>query len=213
MDEDAPELEYPKYQWPTSGWWFTIVGTLFGGIVFLAPNAIDMPILSRVLLFVAVAIAPAAVIFASTFLRRFVTFFRRGKNYEIALSNIAQLRDEISRGTQLTNLLLQERQNTRALQIEHGYYYDNYAYISLHRKKGFAVAVGDVLTVVDQTNGRNLGDFQITELKPKTYVGKATGDIDPLWLGYIVQTGTTPSAPPPDSLAIKFLINDEQNDA
>jgi hypothetical protein len=162
------------------------------------------------MLFIGLAIVPAAAIFISTFIRRTIVFLRRANTYQLALASISTLRAELDRNSQLTNMLLQERQNTRGLKIDHSYYYDSVAYIALNRKSGFSCAVGDILTVVDQTNGKHLGDFEITELRSRLYIARAVGEIDALWKGYIVQTGATHSAPPPDSLAIRFQLDNDK---
>ena len=210
MTNPPPELKIPRYSWPTSGWWATIVGTLIGGIVFLAPDTIELPILSRVLLFLAIAILPAAMILIGTWFHRLLVFYRRATNYESAILAFSDIQTELDKNSQLTNLLLQERQSTRAFKIEHAYLYNSVAYIALNKKPGFTADPGDILTVVDQSNGKHLGDFEVTELKPKHYIARALGDIDALWMGYIVQNGASPSAPPPESLAIKFQKNDDQ---
>lgn len=212
MNDQATSYEFPAYSWPTSGWWFTVVGTIAGGVIFLAPAVANWPLFTRLTLFAAIASLPAASIFFKTYASRLFVFYRRAVAYDSTQEELRNLRDESEKNCNLAAILLQERQNANSLQIENGYIYDAIPFVSLYRKRGFKVEIGDRMTVVDCTNGMHLGDFEITEKNPQKYIAKAIADIHPLWMGFMVQTGATPSAPPPDSLAIRFKNGDENND-
>ena len=56
-----------------------------------------------------------------------------------------------------------------------------------------------------------MGKFEIVERKPDRYVARAVGNIDPIWLGSMIDTGATPLAPPSNTIAMTFQMPENEN--
>ncbi len=198
-------IDYPPLYWPTSGWWLTAFGALIGALLLLFPNSTGLSLAERIELCFLLAIAPAIFVASVHGFRLARVFISRARQYAELHRVIYDLKKERDRAFGAVNALVREREEERAFRIAHCYYYQSTPMIVLQRKRGLRANVGDSLTVVDRDTGRALGLFRVTDDGGDGYQAKGTEDIDPLWLGYMVQSGTAHSAPPPGALAI--LLN------
>lgn len=203
MERELPEfIDDATFKWPTAAWLLTAFSALIAAFLLLVPDATRLSLSVRATLCILLLIVPV-ILFASRHgFRLLCIFIARGHQYPELHSAMANLQNERDRAFAVVTALINERQNARALRISYCYYYESTPIIALKRKQGLRAKVGDILTVVDRETGRPLGKFRISDDGGDHYLAKGAEDIDPLWLGYIVQSGNTHSAPPPDALAI-----------
>lgn len=79
-----------------------------------------------------------------------------------------------------------------AIEIEKAAYVDSKVYIVLRRNglgAGEQIEVGDVLTLLDFSDGLILGMIQVTEVRTREYYTVAQKGLDPILRGHIIHTG------------------------
>ena len=212
MVQPPTKINWPIWNWPTSGWAFTVLGSLLGGLLLAFPTVTTLEVRYRIVLLIILAILPVVVLACVHALNICSTFFRRGTEYITLLGLIDEYSTELNNSNQIVSGFLAERQEKRSLTIDYCYFYEPNAIVVLHKKRGFSVDVGDILTVVDTDEGRLLGTIEITVVNSNGYTAKIIGDVDALWMGHIRNTGAGHSYPPPTALAFLLNTNEVQND-
>jgi hypothetical protein len=212
MADTPPRLDYPNLRWPDSGWWFTIIGTLVGLLLLVAPDATNQSFRIRLLACVGITLLPASVILAIYPLRIALVRGRRLQQYDALHSTISNLQGEVAKSATAIQALVQEREDRRAFKIEYCYFYESTVVVAISRRQGIRLQAGSKLIVVDQSEWRNLATIQITGSNGKCYLAKGLDDFDPLWLGYIRQAGASHSSPPPGAIALHITETGENND-
>ena len=202
----------PEFRWPASGWWFTAIGALIGGVFLVAPGSIELPVLGRLLVCMVLMFTPAIGVVLRHIWRRDRAFARRARAYGVLVTSLGDANYELDRANSVINELVRERHERSSLRIAYCYLYDGNPMIALERKRGFRVKVGDSLTVVDLDAGRVLGTFEVTEDGGNLCRARSSGSMDALWLGYMKKSGPVHSEPPPNALAIRLSV-EENGDA
>ena len=212
MVQPPEKINWPVWNWPNSGWAFTVLGTLVGALLLAFPSVTQMEMQNRIVILIVLAILPVVIVAIVHALNVCSTFFRRGTEYLTLLGLIDEYSTELSNSNLIVNGFLAEREEKRSLTIDYCYFYEPNAVVVLHKKRGFSVNAGEVLTVVDTDDGRFLGTIEITVVNNNGYNAKIIGDVDPLWMGHIRDTGAGHSYPPPTALAFLLNKNEVQND-
>lgn len=82
-------------------------------------------------------------------------------------------------------------------------YFKERLHLSIVREADKDSTRGDVVRVIDTTDGDIMGVFEVTEVSETSFEAKSTHYVNPLWLGYILQSRAE-STLPPDTVAILF---------
>jgi hypothetical protein len=208
-----PKADWPRLSIPKLGWWWagayaaalTAVGFFYA--VFTAQHHPWRALIAVVILpFIAIA-SDYIVRCAATAYRRFVQY---GQLHD-------QLRTTDGRLTQVNEQLLGTQSLVRYLvvgspriEIELVQQINGRVFLKLKPGRAVKLQKGDIVQVVDFTDGAAMGTFEITEIKP--CLAKALTDLNPVWSGFIHEAGAESSAPG-NSAAIlieKESIEDEQ---
>lgn len=77
-------------------------------------------------------------------------------------------------------------------------------YLILIKKKTKSLIIGDEIKVFAKEDGRIMGVFEISETKQTNFTAKVNGYIDAVWSGYIHDIRNPESSAPPNTIAILF---------
>jgi hypothetical protein len=208
MPEPVDEYPWPRWRWPERGWLWTAASGALGLIIFVFPDVTRESIVRRLALAVLVAVAPFVCALAWHGMRLGTVTLRRARAYEGLRAaynrRVTDLEAEVERTRSAVGQLLQERASRRAFEILNCFVYQGDPYIVLRRKRGIKLERGNLLTVMD-AEGFVMGSFAVVEVREQEYRARSTGDMDPLWQGYIHEAAPTLSPAPPNARA--FLLH------
>jgi hypothetical protein len=189
--------EWPGWSMPKFGWWagaysvaFTIVGFFYFALT-------DQRHPWRAL--IAAFLLPPVAVGCEYVGRCAATVYRRFAQYELLLDvirlakyEVAQSREQLSISESLVRDLLVA---FGRIEIDLVQVFGGSVFLTLKPKKSMKVDIGNRVRVIDLTDGKAMGTFQITQITP-VCLAKALGDLNPLWSGYLHQAGAESSAPP-----------------
>ncbi|HEY0766261.1 MAG TPA: hypothetical protein VGD61_28020 [Pyrinomonadaceae bacterium] len=188
--------EWPVWSVPKFGWWagaysiaFTVVGFFYA--FFTAQHHPFRALIVALLL-------PLVAIVFEHVARCAATIYRRFAQYENLLEVIQRARYALIESRQqlavseavVGDLLVAFAK----IEIELVQVYGGVVFLTLRPKKRMTLHIGHKVRVIDFTDGKLMGTFEITQIAP--YRAKALGDLNPVWSGYLHQAGAESSAPP-----------------
>ncbi|MFH0983084.1 MAG: hypothetical protein V2A79_16315 [Planctomycetota bacterium] len=204
-------IQYPRFRWPVVGTWLTSIGTLLAAVLVVVPTIVNWSVRIRIVLLLALTLAPAIVIAILHLFRRCRVVLSRARAYPKLTTELAALRTEFDQATSAISALIRDRQERNGFRIAYCYLYQDKPVIALHKKRGPRLETGVTLTVFDQDSGGVLGTFRVTDERGDHCLAIGSGPIDAVWLGYMKKEGTTQSQAPPGALAVYFP-NDGDSD-
>ena len=192
------KADWPRLTLSKSGWWWagaygvalTAVGFFYA--VFTAQH-------HPWLALIAVLVLPFFAVAVDYIVRCAVTMYRRFAQYESLLAVIRRDRyelDESRHQLSISESLVSEllvafaRVEIQLVQVFRGD-----VFVRLKPKRNMKLQIGNRVRVIDVRDGKAMGTFEVTEIAP-AYLGKALGDLNPLWSGYLREAGTESTAPP-----------------
>jgi hypothetical protein len=87
-------------------------------------------------------------------------------------------------------------------EVERVEYFRERLHLSIKKDSGDGWVRGDVVRVIDTNLGDIMGIFEVTDIQETGYRAKSTHFVNPLWLGYILDSRS--QTLPPDTVAILF---------
>lgn len=198
-------IPYPRFAWPRSGWWFTVLGALAGICVILYPDISHLSLVHRFAIAFGLSVLPGVLLILLFAARTLSVFCRRAISYKTLLGQISVLEDKLGSTQLAVRWLLQERQNRNAYLIAFCYEYENRTFIALRKKRGRTLSEGQKITVVDTRTDDVIGHFTLTRQENDHYLCERDRYMDALWLGNIKQYGSQHSEAPPEALAIAIF--------
>lgn len=118
---------------------------------------------------------------------------------------------QIARAQETILELSQELTSGRRFEIEKTLYYDETLYVVLRKKRGARLEVGHRVRVIDTQDGGIMGVFEVNEVRSDGYRARQTGDVDPIWLGFVHQNNKAETSAPPNTIAL-LMLGDQDND-
>jgi hypothetical protein len=210
LEEEAHALEVPptasspaRAQWPRmilpkSGWWWAgAYGVALSAAAFFYTVFTAQQHPWRAL--VAVLVLPFFAIAGDYLVRCAATMYRRFAQYDSLFDVIGRAQYELNESRQqlsiseslVTDLLVAfARIDIPLVQVFRGD-----VFVRLKPKRNLKLQIGNKVRVIDTRDGKVMGTFEVTETEP-AHLGKALGDLNPLWSGYLRDAGTESSAPP-----------------
>ncbi len=202
MTDRSQTVEYPHLTWPSSGWWFTVIGALAGLVILVFPSITELALSHRVAIALLLLLIPAFFILIGYFIHVATVFCRRANYFETHLSNIQALTEKLITAQSIISDLIYERQNRNAYTISYCYCYNDRTFIALRKKHGVSLGVGLKVTVVEPETGSVIGNFRGIKDDNDHLLCQNDGYMDALWLGNVRQHGSQHSEAPPEALAI-----------
>lgn len=201
----------PALRWPTSGWWFTVIGALIGVVFLVVPKFIELPLLARLLVFGALVFVAVVLHILLHAWRLNRVFARRARAYGAVVTSLDETTFKLDRANSVINELVQERQERNSFQIAYCYFVDDKPMIALERKRGVRLKVGDTLAVIAPDLGV-LGTFDVIDDAGRQCRAVSSGPMDALWLGSMKQAGAIHSEPPLLALAMRLSVEGDADD-
>jgi hypothetical protein len=197
-----PKAEWPRLTWRDSGWWMTAIGATMTAVLVIWPSIVEFGILQRALLVALVfTVVPLLTLLAIYVCKFAVAAAKKACSYDRIYQSLIAAEDRALKAQELV-LRLQEVADIMSFQISKVQLYDDCLYIIIHRVPRSNLEKGLTLCVIDTRQGGVMGEFELSEIGPSDYTARCTGFVDPLWLGYVRQTGKSECSPPPDTVAI-----------
>jgi hypothetical protein len=203
---EVPSAETPlqaKADWPQlilskSGWWWAgAYGVALTAVAFFYAVFTAQHHPWRAL--IAVLVLPFFAVTGDYIVRCAVTIYRRFAQYESLLEVIRKDRYELEESRQqlsLSESLVSELLVAFArIEIQLVQVFRGDVFVRLKPKRNMKLQIGNRVRVIDVRDGKAMGTFEVTEVAP-AYLGKALGDLNPLWSGYLREAGTESTAPP-----------------
>jgi len=188
--------EWPVWSVPKFGWWasaysiaFTVVGFFYA---FFTAQHHPFRALIVALLLPLVAIAFELVVrCAATIYRRFAQYENLLQVIQRARYALIESRQQLAVSEAVVGDLLVA---FAKIEIELVQMFGGVVFLTLKPKKRMTLQIGHRVRVIDFTDGKVMGTFEITQIAP--YRARALGDLNPVWSGYLHQAGAESSAPP-----------------
>jgi hypothetical protein len=92
---------------------------------------------------------------------------------------------------QAVSTLVQGRIGSRAFEIGVAGWVQGKVYITLKKRRGHGLVVGDELMVIHTDDGIPMGWFEVTEVRSSEYYACGVHNVDAVWAGYVQQRGET----------------------
>lgn len=201
MTDSNDGMYYPKFRWPVSGWWFTVVGALAGLAVLMFPGLSLICDRQRFYVCLLLIAMPGGIILLLHSTRCLCVFIKRALSYERLKQAIVSLEQRLGAAQRSLTALLQERQQRNAFEIAYCFAFDHRTFVALIRKGGWVPTVGSYVAVIEQDSGSLIGEFRVQKDFDRYHICELVGYIDALWLGNVKQNGTLHSEPPPEAVA------------
>jgi len=205
MSQDSGQLDYPRFHWPTSGWWFTVLGVVLSLGSFIFPPVAGASLWSRACFSLTVVVIPPLVIAALYCAKAAKVFCRRALCYGGNMRKISLLQERIEVAQCTVVGLVAERQARTPLTIDYCYTSGEQVIIALRKKPGPALRCGAGVAVIDLQTGSVMGSFKMVRERDGRYLCRLDGYMDALWLGDIKQHGSQRSEAPLDAIALAFV--------
>jgi hypothetical protein len=202
MTDRSQKVEYPHLTWPSSGWWFTVIGALIGLGILLFPSITELALPRRVAIALLLLLIPTFFILIRYISQIASVFCRRANRFDTHLAYMKSLREKLVSAQSTISDLVYERQNRNAYAISYCYCYNDRTYIALRKKRGVNIEEGARVAVVDFKTGSVMGDFRGIKDADDHFLCQKEGYMDALWLGNVRQHGSQHSEAPPEALAI-----------
>ena len=201
MTDSNDTIYYPKFRWPVSGWWFTVVGAVAGLAVLMFPGLSLLCDRQRFYVCLLLIVVPSGIILLSHSTRCVGVFIKRALRYGRLTQAITSLEQRLGAAQRSLTALLQERQQRNAYEIAYCYAFNHRTFVALRRKRGRAPTVGSDVAVIEQDSSALIGEFRVQKDSDRYHICELVGYIDALWLGNVKQHGTQHSEPPPEVVA------------
>lgn len=198
-------IPYPRFVWPNSGWWFTVIGAIAGLAVILYPDISDFELMPRIIISVCFTVCPAVLLLLAFILRYLIAVTNRARALTDAQEKVRALESDLLATRDVVRALLLERSNRRAYTIVHCYIYADRTFIALRKRTGPTLMENQRIAVVDTQTSAVMGHFIYRRTEGENYVCEQDGHMDALWLGFIRQAGTQYSVAPPEALAFAIM--------
>jgi hypothetical protein len=183
----------PKFGW----WWAGAYGVALTAVGFFYTVFTAQHHPWRAL--IAVLVLPLFAVAGDYIVRCAATMYRRFAQYEVLVDLIFRAsyeRDDLKQQLAISESLVSDLLVTFArIEIQLVQVFRGDLFVRLKPKRNMKLQIGNRVRVIDVRDGKAMGTFEITETEP-AYLGKALGDLNSLWLGYLRQTGTESSGPP-----------------
>jgi hypothetical protein len=202
----------PLFEWPRIIWrsemWLTIIPFILGFIIFFFPQLSEttVPTQIRLIIGIPLLLAPLLIPFLFWMVRITWVITKRVDLYpqthsvaKQALFDVEQIRRSYF---ELTKQFAEDKQ----FELIKVGYFNSKLVIAVKKRKNPKINQGDILAVVDKEDNLLMGIFEVTELRSEEIYAKGINNIDPLWLGYVIQKGEVNMTP---NLAA-VLLNQEK---
>lgn len=208
---DHQRIANPTFRWPTSAWWFTVIGALIGVVFLVVPRFIELSLLGRLVVCGALIFVAASLPVLRYVWRRDRVFARRARSYGAVVASLDETNFKLDRANSVINKLVLERDERNSFRIAYCCIVDDKPMIALERKRGARLKVGDTLTVVAPDLGF-LGTFEVIDDAGKQCRAITSGPMNALWLGSMKQAGAIHSEPPILALAMRLSVEGDDDD-
>ena len=199
-----PKLRWPRWAWRDSGWWLTVFGAVFAAVVFIQPAVSHHPLWLRLVICLGwFGVSSVLLLAAEHLLKLLSTVIDRSRAYDDLYDIAERQSQQIAKAQDTILELLSELTNGRRFEITKTLYYNNILYIEVRKNRNKRLEPGSRVRVIDIQDGGIMGLFQVTEVRSDGYRARAE-DVDPIWLGFVHQTGSAEASAPPNMVA--FLI-------
>ena len=199
MSDQTPlsSCDWPIWTWQKSDWWIAVVGLVIAIIPYLDPSYDHIPLNIRI---VSVPLCCLALLFISHMCRCGRVALIRIRTYAILYRLCIDKNDEVENAKVVIGYLVEKLDQSERYKIDGGFYFKERVFLSIRIAKWDNHSrMGMRFNVVDTLDGDLLGLFEITSISD-THCSASHVTIDPLWLGYIVQSAKVDV--PPHIIAI-----------
>jgi hypothetical protein len=193
MSQDSlpPRLEKPQWQWLPR--LLELVPFLLGFVLLFFPTLIDSWV--RWPIGVVLMSAPVSVPALIWLCKAGRVAFQRVRHYSCLYEYAQSTGADLTQAQRRIYGFLQRQVETRASEITGACHRDGKLYITLKKHRGRRLAKGDSLLVLDNEDGKLMGEFEVTEVRADEYYAVGVNAVDPVWLGRVRQQGETRMLP------------------
>jgi hypothetical protein len=185
-----PTLDLPKIKWD-SMMWLTVIPFLLSFLPFVFPKLLTDLSLTKLkfIIVIPLFLAPLLVPLTCWILKTIIVINRRARIYpslylhsQNTSLEIEQLRKSYY---DFTNTINKEKE-FEIIKVGHE---KNKLLIVVRKRKSPKIAKNDLLNVLHKKDGLLMGIFQVVEIKSKEFYAIGIRNIDPVWLGFVLQEG------------------------
>ena len=208
----VPDLPDPRLDWPGWGWWLGLVGVIGSLLLIIWP---EIPLLSwgcRIgLLALLVIVAPCLLVFGRHAYRCARVAVARAKEYPAIAESLEDSIEERERAYSLISQLRLVLTSRDVFDLAYCFLSNGQAFLAVRIEKHDELGQGAMLKVVAET-GQLLGTFAVVKVETEYYIARAQGQVDPLWMGYMKQTGAAHSEPPVGAVAVRIMETGDRDE-
>jgi hypothetical protein len=209
VSDDDEKLAWPRWNWRESSWWLTTAGAAGGFAVLLIPSLTTADLRTRIIAAtVAVVALPLILLVIIHLIRTASVAVRRAAAFPELTETVQTTSEQLVRARSAVTALAADRPELPRFEIYRVLNHGSTVTIAVTKSRR-KLDVGDILVVVDTTDGVVLGDFQVSEIRSDVYRTTAL-TIDPLWAGSVIQSHQPETLPPPGVVAL--LKKKDSND-
>lgn len=202
-DLQQKKIDLPIWEWPKSGWWLTAASLALGILAVFLKGFTDIKFLYQIALAIAiVALSPIAIKLVIHLGRLLATLIRRLIIFGQLLEELRQTTDNLIRTQETISFFRNNLLQTNFVEILRLQYFKQKLYLVVYRNQEKELEEGNKLVVLDTNDGLIMGYFNVTEVRRDEYIAEVNGSVDPLWMGYLRQTGESEMRVPANLVAI-----------
>lgn len=204
----------PRWHLPDSAWWFTVWGGVAALITFLFVSFSSVGLFARIIITAfAFLIAPLGVSIFSYGYKLLCYIRKRLSVYDDLYIDWLTLNERLSKANETVLSLGSSVERKNVLELKRVHFFRDKLHVFIKKRRGLSLEEGQLIVVIDISDGLTLGYFRVSEVRQSEYLAQQEDDsIDPLWLGFIKNTGESEMYPPAGSVGLLVSEDIDNND-
>jgi hypothetical protein len=207
--QSFPQPGHPQWMVRDTGWVLTAIGTVAAILLLLFPQVTQNHFRFRLIALVIILAAVAFLAVAIYCIRRVVCLYRKSASYDDLYAHLLSTQSELE---QARDTIRQYITANDPYELESVLLHRDQLFVVIRKKPGRAMPIGTRFAVVDTGNGSPMGVFAVTEIRKAAYHAQADGFVNPIWIGFIKQSGKSEYSPPPGTAAFVMPTEESRND-
>ena len=183
-------LPWPKVEWK-AGIFLAIIPFLLSFVIFFYPPIATDPNLQSLRFLIGIPLLVSPLLFP-LFLWSWRTInvaIMRLRLYPVVYAGGQRSNEQIEQLRREYYALAVVSNSSNIYEISRAAYIQGKLYISIAKKRSRRVSEGETFAVLHKDDGLLMGLFEVKEIRENDVYALGVSNVDPLWLGYIIQRG------------------------
>ena len=185
----TPNLDWPRWNWPTMKWFLSAGAGAIAVIGYLVPNYPRLSLDCRLALIAATVLAAVVCFFGQYCWRCAATAWRRIRKYGAVAANLELARSDLMRAASRLRRLGEQCGQWPKYHPRRAEFRNGDIYLRLSQDENADLGIGDELQVFDTESEAIVGRFCVSDIESGEYIAGPGRDVSAVWTGYYAAEG------------------------